>query len=55
MSLTSAFCPAADTIPIDVKQKVEAIPGLKCHVRITMIPQWDRDMIEPDMRSLMGL
>jgi metal-sulfur cluster biosynthetic enzyme len=55
MSLTSAFCPAADTIPIDVQQKVESIPGLKCKVRITMQPQWGRDMINPEMRDLMGL
>ena len=55
MSLTSAFCPAADTIPIDVQQKIESIPGLKCKVKITMQPQWDRHMINPEMRDLMGL
>jgi metal-sulfur cluster biosynthetic enzyme len=55
MSLTSAFCPAADTIPVDVQQKVESIPGLKCKVKITMQPQWDRHMINPEMRDLMGL
>ena len=55
MSLTSAFCPAADTIPIDVQQKVESIPNLKCKVKITMQPQWDRHMINPEMRDLMGL
>ena len=55
MSLTSAFCPAADTIPVDVQQKIESIPGLKCKVKITMQPQWDREMINPDMRGLMGL
>ena len=55
MSLTSAFCPAADTIPLDVQQKVESIPGLKCKVKITMQPQWGREMINPDMRDLMGL
>ena len=55
MSLTSAFCPAADSMPKEITQKIESIPGLKCRVRITMTPQWTRDMIEPDMRSLMGL
>ena len=55
MSLTSAFCPAADMIPLDVQQKIESIPGLKCKVKITMQPQWDREMINPDMRGLMGL
>ena len=55
MSLTSAFCPAADSMPKEIQQKIESIPGLKCRVRITMTPQWTRDMIDPDMRSLMGL
>ena len=54
MSLTSAWCPAADTIPIDVQQKIESIPGLKCKVKITMVPQWDRDKINPDHRGLLG-
>jgi len=55
MSLTSAFCPAADIIPKDVQEKVESIPNLKCKVKITMQPQWDREMINPQMRDLMGL
>ena len=55
MSLTSAFCPAADIIPQDVKMKVESIPNLKCKVKITMQPQWGRDMINPEIRELMGL
>lgn len=55
MSLTSAFCPAADSMPREVQQKVESIPGLKCKVKITMTPQWSREMIDPQMRDLMGL
>lgn len=55
MSLTSAFCPAADSMPREIQQKIEAIPGLKCRVRITMIPQWSREMIDPEIRPLLGL
>ena len=55
MSLTSAWCPAADTIPVDVQQKIESIPGLKCKVKITMVPQWDQDKINPDHSGLLGL
>jgi metal-sulfur cluster biosynthetic enzyme len=55
MSLTSAFCPAADMLPKDVQQKIESIPNLKCKVKITMQPQWGRDMINPEVRDLMGL
>jgi len=42
-------------IPRDVQQKVESIPNLRCKVKITMQPQWGRDMINPDYRDLMGL
>jgi metal-sulfur cluster biosynthetic enzyme len=55
MSLTSAFCPAVDEIVNGVKMAVESIPGLKCNVRITMTPMWTRDMIDPEIRELMGL
>ena len=55
MSLTSAFCPAVDEIVNGVRQAVESIPGLKCKVRITMTPTWSRDMIDPEIRELMGL
>ena len=56
MSLTSAFCPAADSMPREIQQKIESnMPGFKCKVRITMLPQWGREMIQPDIRSLMGL
>ena len=55
MSLTSAFCPAVDEIVNGVRQTVESIPGLKCKVRITMTPTWSRDMIDPEIRDLMGL
>lgn len=55
MSLTSAFCPAADIIPMDVKSQVESIEGIKeCNVRITMVPQWGKEMINPEVVDLMG-
>ena len=55
-TLTSAFCPAADSMPRELIQKIEGnMPGFKCKVRITMQPQWGRDMINPEIRDLMGL
>ena len=56
MSLTSAFCTAADSMPREIIQKIEGnMPGFKCKVKITMIPQWGRENIQPDIRELMGL
>ena len=55
-TLTSAFCPAADQIPLDIIGQVTAIEGIRnCEVKITMQPQWGKEMIEPSMRSLMNL
>ena len=55
MSLTSAFCPAVDQILADVKSQVESIEGVReCHIRITMVPQWGKDMIDKEIVELMG-
>ena len=55
MSLTSAFCPAVDQILADVKSQVESIEGIKeCRITITMVPQWGKEMIDPEVVELMG-
>jgi len=52
-TLTSAFCPAADVIPVDIQRAVQSVPGIsKCHVRITMFPQWSPQSLEPEIRQL---
>jgi metal-sulfur cluster biosynthetic enzyme len=52
-TLTSAFCPAADIIPVDIQQAVEAVAGIKkCSVRITMSPQWGPESLDPEIRQL---
>ena len=54
MSLTSAFCPAADQIPKDIQMAIESIPGIKkCHTRITMTPPWTQESIDPMARQLL--
>ena len=45
----------AKQIVNNVKMNIESIPGLKCNVRVTMTPQWTRDMIDPEIRGLLGL
>ena len=52
-TLTSAFCPAADIIPVDIQNAVQSIEGVKkCHVRITMFPQWSPESLDPEIRQL---
>jgi metal-sulfur cluster biosynthetic enzyme len=53
-TLTSAFCPAADIIPVDIQNAVQSIDGIaKCHVHITMSPQWSPESLDPEIRQLM--
>jgi len=53
-TLTSAFCPAADIIPVDIQNAVQSINGIKkCHVRITMFPQWSPESLDPAMRQML--
>jgi metal-sulfur cluster biosynthetic enzyme len=52
-TLTSAFCPAADIIPVDIKNAVESVLGIKkCVVRITMSPQWSPESLDQEIRQL---
>lgn len=52
-TLTSAFCPAADIIPVDIQNAVQSIDGIaKCLVRITMFPQWSPESLDPEIRQL---
>lgn len=52
-TLTSAFCPAADIIPKDIQNAVQSVEGItKCHVRITMFPQWSAQSLDPEIRQL---
>ena len=52
-TLTSAFCPAADIIPVDIQNAVQSIPNIaKCSVRITMFPQWSPQSLDPEIRQL---
>ena len=52
-TLTSAFCPAADIIPVDIQHAVQSVEGIaKCHVRITMFPQWSPQSLDPEIRQL---
>lgn len=46
MTLTSPACPAAQTIPVEVDQKVRTIEGVNdVHVAVTWTPTWDKSMM----------
>jgi FeS assembly SUF system protein len=44
MTLTAPACPAAQSLPVEVKQKVAAVPGVtQAKVEIVWEPPWDKD------------
>jgi len=56
MTLTSPSCPAAQTIPVEVENKVKAIEGVNSvHVSIVWNPPWDRDMMSEVAKLELGM
>ncbi|MDP1994418.1 MAG: iron-sulfur cluster assembly protein [Ignavibacteria bacterium] len=46
MTLTSPMCPVAETLPPEVQQKLQSVPGIgKVRVEIVWNPPWDKDMM----------
>lgn len=56
MSLTAPNCPVAESLPVDVKNVVENIDGVKsCQVEVTFDPPWDQSMISDAALLELGL
>ena len=56
MTLTSPNCPVAESLPMEVKQKVEMAEGVsEAEVEITFEPPWDQDMISEEAMLELGL
>ena len=55
MTLTAPSCPAAQSLPIEVDQKVRAIEGVNdVHVSVTWNPPWDRSMMSEAAQLELG-
>jgi FeS assembly SUF system protein len=55
MTLTSPNCPVAESLPVDVKNKIELIPEVKsCKVNIVFDPPWDKDMMSEEAQLELG-
>ena len=56
MTFTAPTCPAADFILEDVRQKVEAVTGVKsANVQLVFEPEWDKSMMSEEARVELGL
>ena len=49
MTLTAPSCPAAQSLPVEVDQKVKEIEGVNdVHVQVTWDPPWDKSMMSEE-------
>lgn len=56
MTLTAPNCPVAESLPVEVKEKVSAIEGIAgAEVELTFDPPWSMDMISESAMLDMGL
>jgi FeS assembly SUF system protein len=55
MSLTSPFCPAAQSMPAEIKEKLSLINGVKeVEVRVTFDPQWSQELMSESAKLQLG-
>ena len=55
MSLTSPFCPAAQSMPAEIKEKLGAIEGVKeVEVKVTFDPPWSQDLMSESAKLQLG-
>ena len=56
MTLTSPNCPVAETLPIEVEEKVKAIADVKdASVEIVFEPVWTKDMMSEEAKLELGM
>jgi len=56
MTLTSHACPVAGSLPLEVKSKVRALPGVaSVSVEIVWDPPWNRNMISEAGKLQLGM
>ncbi|MCS6968126.1 MAG: DUF59 domain-containing protein [Cytophagales bacterium] len=55
MTLTSPACPSAEHIPVEVKEKVSAIPGVnQVTVELTFNPPYSQEMMSEAAKLALG-
>jgi len=55
MTLTSPNCPVAETLPVEVEEKIKTIDEVKnAEVEITFDPTWTQDMMSEEAKLELG-
>lgn len=55
MTLTAPGCPVAESLPIEVRTKVETVPNVRsANVNLVWQPPWDKDMMSMEAKFKLG-
>ena len=56
MTLTSPNCPVAETLPMEIQEKVKSIDMVKdVEIELTFDPPWDKDMMSEEAKLELGM
>ena len=56
MTLTTPNCPVAETLPLEVEEKVKSIKMVKdAEVEITFDPPWTQDLMSEEAKLALGM
>ncbi|MBT8285528.1 MAG: SUF system Fe-S cluster assembly protein [Flavobacteriaceae bacterium] len=56
MTLTSPNCPVAETLPVEVEEKVKSLDVVKdAEVEITFDPPWSQELMSEEAKLELGL
>lgn len=56
MTLTSPSCPVAESLPLEVEEKVAGVEGIKsAGIELTWEPPWDKDMMSEEALVELGM
>ena len=56
MTLTSPNCPVAETLPVEVEEKVKSLNEVEgAEVEITFDPPWSKDLMSEEAKLELGM
>jgi len=56
MTLTTPNCPVAETLPVEVEEKIKSIDEVnECEVEITFDPPWSQDLMSEEAKLELGM
>ena len=55
MTLTTPNCPVAETLPLEVEEKIKSMDAVKnAEVEITFDPPWSKDLMSDEAKLELG-